>query len=409
MANLEMHYRIDTKKHARLVARHLPEAAAHWVRWPRPQQHPPNTEMIRDHFPALKTVTYLNTAGGAPIPDVAHAAASRYYQESLDDGDVHWNTWLDRTDQAREAVGALIGCAPRNVAFLGNASAGLNLAAELDEPGRFAHAESEFPSCTLPWLRRGFEPVRWSVAEDGSFDADDVAPVIGDASVLVLSWVQFATGFRADLAAMSEICRASGTRLVVDATQAIAAFPLDATGLGLDVVVFSGYKWLTSGYGVAGVAFPKGLPPAGSPHAGWRSQLNPFELRSDQLNPGSEGQFAESGHPPFPNVFSMGAAARLWGEHGPAQTEEAILGLVAHLHGQLDRLGVNVLSGTQRASQSGIVLIQVDDPPGVAESLRLAGILTSARRAGLRVSVHAYNTVEEVDRLAFELGRILGR
>lgn len=365
--------------------------------------------MIRHHFPALNTITYLNTAGGAPIPDVAHAAASRYYQESLDDGDVHWNAWLERTDQAREAVGALIGCAPQNVAFLGNASAGLNLAAELDEPGTFAHAESEFPSCTLPWLRRGFEPVRWSVKDDGSFDADDVAAVIGDARVLVLSWVQFATGFRADLAAISEICSASGTRFVLDATQAVGAFPLDATGLGIDVVVFSGYKWLTSGYGVAGLAFPRGLPAAGSPHAGWRSQLNPFELRSDELNPGREGQFAESGHPPFPNVFSMGAAARLWGAQGPAETEEEILGLVAHLHGQLDTLGVNVLSSTHRDSQSGIVLIEVEDPPGVAKSLKRAGILTSARRAGLRVSVHAYNTAEEVDRLALELGRILGR
>ncbi|NNE69144.1 MAG: aminotransferase class V-fold PLP-dependent enzyme [Rhodothermales bacterium] len=365
--------------------------------------------MPRDQFPALQKSTYLNTAGGAPIPLAAHAAAVQYYQESLEDGDVYWNTWLERTDNARREVGELVGASARHVAFLGNASAGLNLVADLDEPGVFASADSEFPSCTLPWLRRGFKHARWRTREDGAFDVDDIARVAGNATVLVVSWVQFASGFRADLAAISDFCASRGIRLVVDGTQAVGAFPLDATELGIDALVFSGYKWLTAGYGVAGLVMPKGLPELGSPHAGWRSQVDPFDLRSDVVAPGLDGAHAEAGHPPFPAVFSLGASAALWNGQGTRATSQRILSLVGHLNQGLERIGVPVLSPSDPRLQSGIVLLDVKDPADVARQLSKRGIVTSARRAGLRVSVHAYNTADELDLLVGELAGILGR
>ena len=364
---------------------------------------------LRHRFPALEQSTYLNTAGGAPIPDVAHLAAAEYYRESLEDGDVHWNEWIERTNAARVDTGRLVGCPPEQVAFVGNASVGLNLAASLYEGERFAYAETEFPSCTLPWLRRGFKPIAWAVREDGGFDADDVRKAAAAAEVIVLSWVQFTTGFRADLGSIAEVCRGAGVRLVVDATQAVAAFPLDAAALGVDAVVFSGYKWLTSGYGVAGLILPGGLPAKGSPNAGWRSQRNPYALEAGVLDPGLDGSFAEAGHPPFPNAFAMGASAKLWGAEGPANTASRIQSLMLTLHDHVDRLGLELISTRDQNHLSGIALIKVDDPAAVAAGLRDRGVQTSARGTGLRVSVHAYNSAADLDAFGLAMREILDR
>lgn len=360
----------------------------------------PPEAMIRSHFPALSRLTYLNTAGGAPIPDQVRVAAETYYREAHEDGDVHWDRWMGRVDAARAEVGLLMGSSPEAVAFLGNASAGLNLAAALDTPGSFAYAASEFPSCTLPWMRRGFRPIPWQVASDGSFTVADIRAVLEqDTRVVVVSWVQFGTGFRADLTDIGRLCRQQGMRLVVDATQAIGAFPLDIVETGADVLVFSGYKWLTSGYGVAGFVLPGGFPEGGSPFAGWRSQQNPYGLIADRLDPDWNGRSAEGGHPPFSGAFSMGAAARFWRHAGPEETSTAILKLAHRIHQGMDRTGIEVLSSRDPDSMSGIVMLGVPDPAGTAARLKDQGIVTSARRAGLRVSVHAYNTAEEVDRL----------
>lgn len=364
---------------------------------------------LRDRFPSLERTTYLNTAGGAPIPDAAHHAAAEYYRESLEDGDVHWNEWIARTDAARETTGRLVGCPAQHVAFVGNASVGLNLVAGLFEGERVAYPETEFPSCTLPWLRRGFEPAPWRVRDDGGFDADDVRAAAAAADVVVISWVQFSTGFRADLASISTACRKEGARLVVDATQAVAAFPLDATALGLDAVVFSGYKWLTSGYGVAGLALPAGLPSKGSPNAGWRSQRDPFALEAGRLDPGLDGSFAEAGHPPFPAAFAMGASANLWGSEGPSNTAARITSLMRVLHTHVDRLDLELLSSRDEPHLSGIALMKVDEPSAIAAALKDRGIQTSARGRGLRVSVHAYNSTADLDRFARAMGEILDR
>lgn len=354
--------------------------------------------MLRSHFPSLTRCVYLNTAAGGPIPDVVHQAATTYYHEAFEDGDIHWDRWMGRVDEARAQVGRLVGCHAESVGFAGNASVALNAAAALDPVGRFAAADTEFPSCTLPWLRRGFEWDAWAVSANGSFDADDVARALGrGARVVVLSSVQYRTGFRADLNAIRAVCRHHGARLVVDATQGIAAFP-HRVEEG-EVLVFSGYKWLTAGYGAAAMILPGGWSEGGSPVAGWRSQKNPYALVNDRLDPLPRAAAVEGGHPPFAATFAMGAAAALWNDYTPEKAAGGIVRLVKRLQAGVGQGRIALRSTTEEARLSGIVMLGVPDPDATAARLREDGILTSARGGALRVALHAYNTDEEVDRL----------
>ena len=175
---------------------------------------------------------------------------------------------------------------------------------------------------------------------------------------------------------------------MVDATQGIAAFPHRAHEG--EVLVFSGYKWLTAGYGAAAMVLPGGWPEGGSPLAGWRSQQDPYELENGHLRPFQGTAAVEAGHPPFAAVFAMGAAAALWNGYTPERAAARISGLVKRLHDGVGQ-GRIALSSTQDPDRlSGIVMLGVPDPEAAAvlfEALvgRQAGVIRELRESFLEM------------------------
>src|SRR5262249_22064641 len=57
------------------------------------------------------------------------------------------------------------------------------------------------------------------------------------------------SGAVCDLAALGMVCRSNGTRLVVNASQALGVRPLDVSAVAVDAVVGVGFKWLCGPYG----------------------------------------------------------------------------------------------------------------------------------------------------------------
>src|SRR5215475_4384197 len=74
----------------------------------------------------------------------------------------------------------------------------------------------------------------------GVIDLDDVQRgLAADTRVLVTSYVQFSTGFRQDLVVLGRLCRERNLIFVVDATQGMGVFPIDATLGGKEGHCFS--------------------------------------------------------------------------------------------------------------------------------------------------------------------------
>src|SRR6185312_9819929 len=65
-----------------------------------------------------------------------------------------------------------------------------------------------------------------------------------------LSWVEFSTGLRNDLKAISSACRRVGAIFCVDGIQGVGAFPLNVRGVDIDVMATSSHKWLMAPAGV---------------------------------------------------------------------------------------------------------------------------------------------------------------
>ncbi len=358
-------------------------------------------QAIRKLFPAVERYTYLNTASGGVMSAYAAEAARRYYDEAHTQADVLWDEWCDRAEQVRHQTARFLNADPDEIAFLPNASLGLNLAAHLfDDHGGVLTTEDEFPSDTLPWLQHN-HPVRFIPTNaDGSVSLKTMAEAIDPQSrYLVTSTVQYRTGFRIDLEALGRLCHSRGLTFIVDATQGIGVFPIDVRRQQIDVLVFSGYKWATAGYGIAVLYIRKEhLAGRALPMAGWRSAREPYVLRNDRLDLAAHTTALELGHPLFPGIFALGGALRLFEEIGRERIEARVQTLTAYLHRRLDEHGVTILSTKNPAHQSGITMLRVEHPKQVVDELKAQDIFVAARGQGIRVSVHCYNNHEDVDR-----------
>jgi selenocysteine lyase/cysteine desulfurase len=350
---------------------------------------------LRDHFPALEGRVYLNTAGGGPMCREAADAARGYYDELYAQGDIRWNDSLARVETTRAQLARLLITSPQNVAFLGNASQGLNLVADMID-GSVAALSDDFPSVTLPWLARG-RPVQFLGTPEAIEDVD--------ADVLAVSFVQYKTGYRLDLGRVSALCRERNIRLVVDATQGFGVFPIDLEQTPVDALVFSAYKWATAGYGIAPLYVSRALlDERGLPAAGWRSANEPYALESTELDATTDARGLELGHPPFAGVFALGGALTLIDSIGIDAIAARVHELTEALHARLDARGVPIDSPREREHRSGITMVRATDPEATAAALAEKNILVSARGDGLRVSLHYYNTEEEIEAFAAALG-----
>lgn len=347
---------------------------------------------LRAHFPALEDRVYLNTAGGGPMGREAADAARAYYDEFYREGDTRWNVCLERVEKTRAQLARVLNASPRELAFLGNASQGLNLVADMLEGNVVAFAD-DFPSVTMPWLQRG-RSVRFLDAPEEIHDA-----LTTETDILAVSFVQYKTGYRLDLKRTSDLCRSRNIRLVVDATQGFGVFPIDLERTPIDALVFSGYKWANAGYGIAPLYVARTLLERdGLPAAGWRSAKEPYDLEATKLDLTTDARGLELGHPPFAGVFALGGALDLIESIGLDAIEARVQDLVDVLIQGLDARGIAIESPRERDRRSGIVMVRVADPATTAAALAKQNILVSARGGGLRVSVHYYNNEDDIER-----------
>src|SRR2546423_9690541 len=73
----------------------------------------------------------------------------------------------------------------------------------------------------------------------------------GDTAGIVVSYVQYSTGYRFVLRELADLAHEHGALLAVDATQAAGMAPIDVARDDVDVVVAGGYKWLCAPFGAA--------------------------------------------------------------------------------------------------------------------------------------------------------------
>lgn len=214
---------------------------------------PLDPSIVRDQFPVAANLVYLNHAAIGPLVKPAADAMMWLAQDALSFGSFHYGRWLESYQGLRRAAAAMLGATPAEIALTKNTSEGVAaIALGLDwRPGdRVVCFEEEFPANQYPWQRlaaRGVK-IEWLRATDSLEKIDTAAK---GAKLLALSFVQFLTGYRADLNAIGKICRDRDVIFFVDAIQGMGAFPINVREANIGALAADGHKWLLGPEGCA--------------------------------------------------------------------------------------------------------------------------------------------------------------
>jgi selenocysteine lyase/cysteine desulfurase len=368
---------------------------------------------FRNEMPAAGRWAYFDHAAVAPLSGRARTALAAWAEDVLANGVVHWSAGQRQVEEVRRRAARLLGADPHDVAFIKNTSEGIGIVAEglRWRPGdNVVTAQDEYPANVYPWLNlaeRGVE-VRRVASQAGRVLVDDLRSAIDSHTRLVsLSFVEFATGFRNDLDAVGALCRERGIVFFVDAIQGLGVLPLDVGRTPIDFLAADGHKWLLGPEG-AGLLYIRReclseLRPIG---VGWNSVVHSHDYDRIELDLKPNAGRYESGSLNVGGIHALGASLELLLEAGIEAIGRRVLELTHYLCERATHAGAEVYSSRRPGEASGIVSLKIPggDIRGLVRRLRDAGIVVNHRAGRLRVSPHAYNTAEEIDRLVELLG-----
>jgi cysteine desulfurase/selenocysteine lyase len=364
---------------------------------------------IRDLFPVTTQVAYLNHASvGAPPLPVTEAMA-RYWTERGLGGSLALVEWDDALERIRQTSARFMGAHRDEIVFTGSISHGLNIiAAGLDwQPGdNLICAETEFPANVYPWTnlrRRGVE-VRFAPACENCILVEDVVALMDDRTRLVaVSFVEFGTGYRNDLDALSRLCHKRGALLCVDGIQGLGALQFDVTQTPVDFVASHAAKWMMGPIGAGFLYIRRDLLEHLDPvMSGWRSVVDRDNYYNYESPLRTSGERFEPGSLNVAGLLGMEAAIDLVLSIGQARIEERIMTLTDALIAGLQERDCTICTPIARRSErSGIICFRHPalEAAALAEHLQEAGVIVSPRGDVIRVSPHFYNTEAELDRL----------
>ena len=364
---------------------------------------------FRAQFPIADRWAFFDHAAVAPIPERAVAALNAYAEEIARNGIATISTWVQRLAHVRALAAKLINApSADDILFVPNTTIGIGLIAEGFpwQPGdNVVLPAEEYPSNLYPWMNlasRGVE-VRTVPSRGNRIEIDDIAATITPRTrLLSISAVEYASGFRNDLDALGELCRSRGIFFFVDAIQALGAFPVDVQRSSIDALAADGHKWMLApegaGFGYIRREWVERLHPIG---VGAHSVVNPFEYHIADFRLKPHAGRWEGGALNVPGLSALGASLELFKEVGHGAISTRILELTDYLCDRAPQRGWDVFSDRSDGSRSGIVALvhPTIAPKAAMKACREAGIIVNQRANRLRVSPHAYNTLDEIDRL----------
>jgi cysteine desulfurase / selenocysteine lyase len=381
--------------------------------------HPTRVRALRESFRALRTTefpwtadtVYLNNASIGPIPERTRRAldqftAKRTAPHLLPDRDI-----FGMMQAARELVAELINADPGEIALAVNTGFGLSLAASALPlaPGDVVLlSDREFPANVYPWLMQRNRGVEVEVARctaEGWPDEDHLLERLRDprVKVLAVSFVQFANGYRADLARLGAACRANNTYFVVDGIQGIGNSVLDVKQTPVDILACGGQKWLLSPWGSGFVYVRRELIAELEPAVtGWMAFEGTDDFsRLTEYNPNLRGDARrfELITLPYQDFYGMTESLRMLIELGIRDIAEVTHALHEPVLRWAERNGIRIVSPRDDARRSAILCVAPPKPVDAYHALKRAHVVCSLREGAIRLAPHCYNTMEEMEKV----------
>ena len=359
-------------------------------------------------FPSLAGRTYLNTAAEGVPPLAVQAALDQYFHDKqlgMDGRDAHFAQW----EAAKALVAEFYGLSAAEVGICSCSSEAYNLAAmalRLKAGDEVVINELDFPAGATPWLQADCPAtVKVWRAKQGALRVEDLVPLLGPKTRLVtVSLVSFFNGFMLRLDEVVAAVRKHSPALVaVDVTQALGRIPLDLAGI--DLIVSSTHKWILASHGGGLVGVPAARAAAWTvPAGGWFNLEDAFgPARFERAVSRSGAASFTVGMPNFPAVYAIRAALDYTRGVGVAAIDHAARPLVLACLEGLSQLPVELLTPNEPEHVAGILAFRHPKAEDLHRHLHAQNIHVMSHAGRLRIALHGYNTMGDVDRLLAEL------
>ena len=355
---------------------------------------------IRSRFKIFQHRIYLNSCSQGALSDAVESGLRDFIATWHHHGSP-WELWVQHYEAARTAFAQFIHASPDEVAIVTSVSAGVNaIASALNFTGRrkVVMGEFEFPTMGHIWLGqriRGAE-IEFVQAAGNSIPAVNYEKAIDSNTLIVpITHVCFKNGSRSAVKAVTEMAHSSGALVMLDDYQDCGTRPVDVQALDVDFYVTGTLKYLLGPPGLAFLYVRRDLISSLMPTVtGWFGQANPFAYNPQHFELSSTARRFESGSPSVPNVYAAAPGFQLLGEIGMENVASHIEKLTQQLLSRALDLGI--VRKTPPDSAGPLVVLESKDSTLLVQKLAASGIVASNRHDGIRISLHVYNTADDV-------------
>ena len=251
---------------------------------------------LRQQFALPQGVIYLDGNSLGAAPKAAQARAQQVIAEEWGNGLIRsWNTarWFDMPQRLGNKLARLIGAGADEVVVTDTTSTNLFkvLAAALRRqheaaPGRrvIVSERNNFP--TDLYITQGLMDMLATLGQtqyelrliDGPQELQ--AALQDDVALLLLTHVNYQTGYMYDMAAATRMAHAKGVLAIWDLCHSAGAVPVDLNGAEADYAVGCTYKFLNGGPGAPAFLWVHGRhqDQFWQPLSGWWGHARPFAM-----------------------------------------------------------------------------------------------------------------------------------
>ncbi|SHH76899.1 kynureninase [Marivita hallyeonensis] len=265
-------------------------------------------------------VIYLDGNSLGPLPKTAARRVSEVVTQEWGDHLIKgWNDcgWMDMPMRLGDRIGRLIGAEPGHVVVGDTLSIkvfqALAAAIKLNPDRRVILSDTgNFPSDL--YMAEGLISLLGPDYDLRLVAPEDVsAAITEEIAVTLITEVDYRTGRKHDMAALTKKARAHGVVTVWDLAHSAGAIPVDLRGVGADFAVGCTYKYLNGGPGAPAFIYvspdhaEKALPAL----SGWLGHDSPFAFDLG-YRAGAGVSRMRVGTPPIVQMAALEAALDIW-------------------------------------------------------------------------------------------------
>lgn len=360
--------------------------------------------LVRREFPFGEDRVPMNAANLCPSPRAVADAVSELTRDI--DRDCSFQNrakFADYREAAREAVAAMLGASPDEVALTRNTSEAnniVNAGLALGAGDEVLVWDQNHPTNNVAWevraARHGFAVRRVGVPAAPKDLAEPFVSAFGPATrVVALTQVSNVSGIHLPVRQIADAARERGILVHVDGAQSFGGVEVDVRALGADTFTSSSHKWFC-GPKECGVLFvreeriPGIWPSVVAP--GWGADADP--------DPTGARKFESMGQRDDACLAAMETTAAFHGEIGGARIETRMRWLARRLKEGAAALGLPLVTPMDDALSAGVVIVEVpaENRREVFSRMYEEHGIAGSTSGGFRLSPHLYNTEEHLER-----------